>query len=130
MMQFKLTAIVVNDQPKAIKFYTETLGFELKTDIPIHGPIRWVGLVSPEAPDGTQLSLEPAGFEFAQTFQKALYDNKIPATAFAASDLNAEYERLKAAGVVFTQPPKKVGDFPATAVFDDTCGNLIQIFEG
>ena len=129
-MQFKLTSIVVNDQKKAIAFYTAKLGFQIKTQIHVHGAgFDWITLVSPDAPDGTELALEPMGMEFARTFYETLYAKKIPATAFAAADVEAEYKRLKAAGVEFTQPPKKEGDFPMTAVFDDTVGNLIQIFE-
>jgi catechol 2,3-dioxygenase-like lactoylglutathione lyase family enzyme len=129
-MQVKLTSVVVNDQEKALAFYTERLGFEKKLHIPIHGAgFDWITLVSPEAPDGPQIALEPMGMEFARTYYQALYDNNVPCAAFATADLDAEYERLKANGVEFTAPPKRAHGFYA-AVFKDTVGNLIQIYEG
>lgn len=120
-----VTSVMVNDQEKALKFYTEVLGFVKKTDIPAGGG-RWLTVVSPEQPDGTELLLEPLGFAPAKTFQKALFDAGIPWTSFAVTDVAATYEKLKKLGVVFRGAPKKMG--PVTvAMFEDTCGNLIQL---
>ena len=124
-MKIVVTSVMVDDQEKALKFYTEVLGFVKKTDIPAGGA-RWLTVVSPEQPDGTELLLEPMGFAPAKTFQKALFDAGIPWTSFAVADIEATYERLKKLGVVFRGAPKKMG--PVTiARFEDTCGNLIQI---
>jgi catechol 2,3-dioxygenase-like lactoylglutathione lyase family enzyme len=124
-MKIVVTSVMVDDQEKALKFYTEVLGFVKKTDIPAGGG-RWLTVVSPEQPDGTELLLEPLGFAPARTFQKALFDAGIPWTSFAVADIEATYERLKKLGVVFRGTPKKMG--PVTiATFEDTCGNLIQI---
>jgi catechol 2,3-dioxygenase-like lactoylglutathione lyase family enzyme len=124
-MKIVVTSVMVDDQEKALKFYTEVLGFVKKTDIPAGGA-RWLTVVSPEQPDGTELLLEPLGFAPAGTFQKALFDAGIPWTSFAVADIEATYERLKKLGVVFRGAPKKMG--PVTiATFEDTCGNLIQI---
>jgi predicted enzyme related to lactoylglutathione lyase len=124
-MKIVVTSVMVNDQEKALKFYTEVLGFVKKTDIPMGGP-RWLTVVSPEQPDGPELLLEPMGFEPAKTYQKALFDAGIPLTSFAVTDIEATYQKLKKAGVVFRTPPTKMG--PVTvATFEDTCGNLIQI---
>lgn len=127
-MKIKLSSVFVDDQEKALNFYTGVLGFVKKNDIPV-GDARWLTVVSPEAPDGVELVLEPNGNPAAQIYQKALRTQGIPATAFASGDITKEYERLLKLGVTFTMPPTKAG--PVTiAVFDDTCGNVIQIYEG
>jgi predicted enzyme related to lactoylglutathione lyase len=126
-MKIKLTSVMVKDQEKALKFYTEVLGFVKKTEIPL-GEHKWLTVVSAEEPDGVELLLEPIGFEPAKIFQKALFEAGIPLTAFNVDDVQKEYERLLKAGVVFNMKPTKMG--PATiAVFDDTCGNNIQIVQ-
>lgn len=126
-MKIKLTSVMVDDQDKALKFYTEVLGFEKKHDIPM-GEYKWLTVVSPEAPEEVELLLEPLGFAPARTFQKALFDAGIPLTAFNVDDIQPEYERLKNLGVQFKTPPTQMG--PVTlAVFEDTCGNLIQIVQ-
>ncbi|HUS77951.1 MAG TPA: VOC family protein [Patescibacteria group bacterium] len=124
-MKINLSSVYVDDQGKALKFYTEVLGFVMKTDIPA-GKFRWLTVVSPEAPDGTELLLEPSDNPATKTFKKALYEQEIPLTSFAVEDIQEEYERLRGLDVNFTMKPTKMG--PVTvAVFDDTCGNLIQI---
>jgi catechol 2,3-dioxygenase-like lactoylglutathione lyase family enzyme len=127
-MRVRLNSIVVDDQEKALKFYTEVLGFVKKTDIPAGGA-RWITVVPPDEPGGPELVLEPSGFDFATTYRRALYEKGIPFTALASDDVQAEYEKLKARGVIFQSPPSKVSGFPAMATFDDTCGNLIQILQ-
>lgn len=118
-------SILVDDQTKALRFYTEVLGFMKKTEIPL-GEHSWLTVVSPEDPDGTELSLEPDEHPAARPFKRALVEDGIPFTSFAVDDVAAQYGRLVARGVQFTQPPTDMG--PVTmAVFDDTCGNLIQI---
>ena len=128
-MRVNLASVLVDDQEKALKFYTEVLGFVKKIDVPL-GEARWLTVVSPEEPDGTELVLEPAGephgHPAAKPFKQALVDDGIPYTSFAVDDVNAEYERLRAVGVEFTQEPLEMQSV-TTAVFDDTCGNLIQI---
>jgi predicted enzyme related to lactoylglutathione lyase len=126
-MKIKLTSVMVDDQDKALKFYTEVLGFVKKSDIPA-GEFKWLTVVSPEGPDDVELLLEPMGFPPARTFQKALFEAGIPSTAFAVEDIEQEYERLKKLGVVFSMEPTKTGSVTA-AVFDDTCGNLIQLYQ-
>jgi|SRR5687767_4849170 len=126
-MKIKLTSVMVDDQEKAFKFYTEVLGFVKKTEIPV-GEYKWLTVVSAEEPDGVELVLEPMGFEPAKTFQKALFDAGIPLTAFYVDDIQEEYERLKRLGVVFSVNPTNMGN-ATIAVFDDTCGNNIQIFQ-
>jgi catechol 2,3-dioxygenase-like lactoylglutathione lyase family enzyme len=126
-MNITLTSVLVDDQEKALKFYTDVLGFVKKNDIPM-GDARWLTVVSPHNPDGVQLVLEPMKFAPARTYQQALFDAGIPFTAFSVSDLEAEYERLKKAGVTFKMQPAKMGPVTA-ALFDDTCGNLIQIVQ-
>jgi catechol 2,3-dioxygenase-like lactoylglutathione lyase family enzyme len=124
-MKIVVTSVMVSNQEKALSFYTETLGFVEKTDVPL-GEFRWLTVVSPEQPDGPELLLEPTGFPPAKTYQKALFEAGIPLTSFGVADVQAVYERLKKRGVVFRTPPTKMG--PVTvAVFEDTCGNLIQI---
>ena len=127
-LKITVASVFVDDQEKALRFYTEILGFLKKTDIPM-GKFKWLTVVSPEAPDGTELLLEPNDNPAAKTFQKAIYDQGIPATTFAVVNVHEEYERLKKLGVVFGMEPTRAG--PVTvAVFDDTCGNRIQIHEG
>jgi catechol 2,3-dioxygenase-like lactoylglutathione lyase family enzyme len=120
-----LTSIFVNDQEKALRFYTEKLGFEKKNDVPL-GEHRWLTVVSPEARDGVELVLEPDFHPAARTFQEALVSDGIPMNSFAVDDVRKEAERLRELGVTFTQEPTEMGPV-VTAVFDDTCGNLIQI---
>jgi len=118
---------MVSDQEKALKFYTEVLGFIKKTEIPL-GEHRWLTVVSPKEQNGVELSLEPAGYEPAVVFQKALKDAGIPWTSFMVDDLKEEYERLVALGVQFSMEPKEVGT-NMIAVLDDTCGNNIQLIQ-
>jgi predicted enzyme related to lactoylglutathione lyase len=126
-MKIKITSVIVDDQDKALKFYTEILGFVKKTDIPM-GEHKWLTVVSPEAPEEVELLLEPMGFAPARVYQKALFEAGIPLTAFNVDDIHKEYERLEKLGVVFSMKPTTMG--PATvAVFDDTCGNNIQIVQ-
>ncbi|MEV4646432.1 VOC family protein [Saccharopolyspora sp. NPDC049357] len=124
-MRINLHSMMVDDQDKALRFYTEALGFELKHDIPM-GEFRWITLVSPEEPNGTELVLEPDQHPAAKPFKQALVADGIPFTSFAVEDVQAEYDRLTAQGVRFTQQPTDMGPV-TTAVLDDTCGNLIQI---
>lgn len=124
-MKIHLTSVMVDDQAKAEKFYTEVLGFVVKHDIDL-GTDRWLTVVSPENPDGTELLLEPSGHPAAKPFKDALVADGIPFAQFAVEDVRAEYERLTALGVRFTQEPTEMGPV-TTAVFDDTGGNLIQI---
>ena len=124
-MKINVTSVLVDDQDKALKFYTEVLGFVKKTDIPL-GEFKWLTVVSPEEPNGTELLLEPDAHPAAKTFKKAIFHDGIPATSFAVEDVQKEYERMKKLGVAFRSEPRKAG--PVTvAVFDDTCGNLIQM---
>ena len=120
-------SVMVDDQHKALRFYTETLGFRLKHNIPL-GEHAWVTVVSEEAPDGTEVVLEPDAHPAARPFKRALVEDGIPWTSFGVDDVEAEHERLVAQGVRFVQPPTDLGTV-ITAVFDDTCGNLIQIQE-
>jgi catechol 2,3-dioxygenase-like lactoylglutathione lyase family enzyme len=124
-MRIKLTSVLVDDQDKALQFYTDVLGFHKKTDVPL-GEHRWLTVVSPDEPDGTELVLEPDAHPVAEPFKAALFDDGIPFTSFAVDDVHGEFERLRALGVEFTQEPAEMGAV-TTAVFDDTCGNLIQI---
>jgi catechol 2,3-dioxygenase-like lactoylglutathione lyase family enzyme len=120
-----VTSVLVNDQEKALEFYTKKLGFVKKTDIPLGGP-RWLTVVSPDQPNGPEVLLEPLGFPPAETFQKAAYEAGIPWTSFGVEDVAATHERLEKLGVVFRRPPAEMGT-ATIAVFEDTCGNLIQI---
>ena len=124
-MRIHVTSVLVDDQAKALRFYTEVLGWVKKTDIDLGGA-SWLTVVSPDEPDGVELLLEPDGHPAAKPFKAALVADGIPYTSFAVDDVTAEYERLRALGVEFTQPPTQMGP-TMTAVFDDTCGNLIQI---
>ena len=126
-MKIKVTSVMVDDQDKALKFYTEILGFVKKTEIPL-GEHKWLTVVSGEEPDGVELLLEPMGFAPAKVFQKALKDAGIPLTMFNVADIQNEYERLEKLGVKFSMKPTQMG--PATiAVLDDTCGNNIQLVQ-
>lgn len=124
-MRITITSVLVDDQEKALRFYTDVLGFVKKIDVPAGGA-RWLTVVSPEDPDGVELLLEPSGHPAVGPFKEALVNDGIPFTSFAVKDVQAEYERLQGLGVTFTQPPTQMGPV-TTAVFDDTCGNLIQI---
>ncbi|WP_312116302.1 VOC family protein [Brevibacillus reuszeri] len=126
-MQIKLTSVFVDNQDQAHKFYTEVLGFVTKRDIPV-GADKWLTVVSPEEPDGVELLLEPNGNPAATAYQKAIFDQGIPATAFLVDDIQKEYERLKTLGVAFKVEPTKTGEV-TLAIFHDTCGNLIQIYQ-
>ncbi len=124
-MRIYLSSVFVDDQDKALAFYTDVLGFVKKEDVSL-GEFKWLTVVSPDELDGVQLLLEPNNNPAAQTFHAAIFEQGIAATSFAVADVQHEYERLQSLGVRFTMPPTSMG--PATiAVFDDTCGNLIQI---
>ena len=125
MPRITVTSVYVDDQDKALRFYTDVLGFVKKTEIPL-GEARWLTVVSPDDVDGTELLLEPDGHPAVRPFKEALQADGIPFTSFGVDDVNAEHERLRALGVRFTQAPLDAGPV-TTAVFDDTCGNLIQI---
>ena len=126
-MKIALTSVMVDDQAKALKFYTEVLGFVKKTDVPA-GEARWLTVISPEGSPDIELLLEPNSHRAAKPFQKALFDDGIPLTSFASADIQKEYERLAGSGVVFRTKPTTVG--PVTiAIFEDTCGNLIQLHQ-
>ncbi len=124
-MRIYLTSVFVDDQEKALAFYTDVLGFVKKTDVPM-GEHRWLTVVSPENPDGPELVLEPAGHPAVGPYRSALREDGIPVASFAVDDVNAEYARLRERGVTFTQEPLAMNGV-TTAVLDDTCGNLIQI---
>lgn len=126
-MKIKLTSLMVDNQDKALKFYTEIFGFVKKHEIPV-GEYRWLTVVSPEGPGDVELSLEPNANPAGKTFQKALFDQGIPAAAFEVDDIEQEFKRLSGRGVVFTQKPTPAG--PVTiAICSDTCGNLIQLYQ-
>jgi catechol 2,3-dioxygenase-like lactoylglutathione lyase family enzyme len=124
-MKIVVTSVFVDDQDKALAFYTNVLGFVKRTEVPM-GAARWLTVVSPEAPDGPELLLEPDQHPAVGPFKRALVEDGIPFTSFAVKDVRTEHARLRAAGVRFTQPPVEMGPV-TTAVLDDTCGNLIQI---
>lgn len=124
-MRIYVTSVLVDDQDKALKFYTEVLGFVKKTEVPV-GDARWLTVVSAEDTEGTELLLEPDGHPAVGPFKQALVEDGIPFTSFAVDDVHREYDRLRSAGVRFTQEPLDIGGV-TSAVFDDTCGNLIQI---
>lgn len=127
MLKIKLTSILVDDQAKALAFYTDVLGFVKKQDFPV-GEYRWITVVSPEGRDDLELALEPNANPAAKTYQQALFAQGIPLTAFEVGDIAAEHARLTKAGVAFTGPPTSAG--PVTiAIFADTCGNLIQLYQ-
>ncbi|MGC9382703.1 VOC family protein [Streptomyces sp. MH13] len=125
-MKIHMTSVFVDDQAKALSFYTDILGFVKKHDVPVGEQDRWLTVVSPDEPGGTQLLLEPAGHPVVKTYRDTLVRDGIPLAQFAVDDVRAEYERLLELGVRFTQEPVEMGPV-TTAVFDDTCGNLIQI---
>ena len=124
-MQITLTSVFVDDQEKALRFYTDVLGFVAKSDVPM-GAHRWLTVASPEQPDGVELVLEPDEHPAAQAYKRGLVADGIPYNSFTVTDVQAEYDRLTALGVRFTQPPTQMGPV-TTAVLDDTCGNLLQI---
>jgi catechol 2,3-dioxygenase-like lactoylglutathione lyase family enzyme len=124
-MRINVASVLVDDQDKALRFYTEVLGFVKKTEVPL-GEARWLTVVSPEETEGTELLLEPDSHPAARPFKRALMSDGIPFASFAVDDVNAEFERLRGLGVRFTQDPADMGPV-TTAVLDDTCGNLIQI---
>jgi predicted enzyme related to lactoylglutathione lyase len=126
-MRIKLTSIMVEDQERAVKFYTEVLGFQKVLDIPV-GEYRWITVASPEGPNDLQLSLEPNANPAGKAFQTAMFEQRIPLAAFEVSDIHAEYKRLTQRGVAFTAEPRAAGPV-TTAVFSDTCGNLIQLYQ-
>jgi glyoxylase I family protein len=125
-MRIKLTSLMVDNQDRALKFYTEVLGFEKKVEIPV-GPYRWLTVVSPESPD-VELSLEPNANPAARTFQEAMFTQGIPLAAFEVDDIEHETKRLKSRGVAFTQDPTAMGAV-TIAICADTCGNLIQLYQ-
>jgi catechol 2,3-dioxygenase-like lactoylglutathione lyase family enzyme len=127
-MKIVLTSLFVDNQDKALKFYTEILGFVKKADFPV-GDFKWLTIVSPDGPDDIELLLEPNDNPAAKTYQKAIFEQGIAATSFAVEDIHTEYERLNRLGVLFTMEPTKMEGGPTIAVLDDTCGNLIQLFE-
>jgi predicted enzyme related to lactoylglutathione lyase len=124
-MKIKLTSVYVNDQDKALRFYTEVLGFTKKADFS-NGPYRWLTVASPEEPDGTELQLALNNNPAAKAYQQALFQQSQPATMFFTDDVQADYERMKARGAEFTLPPKDV-TASKIAMLNDTCGNLIQL---
>ena len=126
-MRIKLTSIMVDDQDKALEFYTHILGFQKKREFPV-GAYKWLTVVSSESPQDAELSLEPNANPAAKTFQKAMFDQKIPLAAFEVSDIEKEYARLRGLGVVFISEPTRMGPV-ALAVLSDTCGNLIQLYQ-
>ncbi|MBG9797784.1 VOC family protein [Brevibacillus laterosporus] len=127
-MKIKLTSIFVDDQDKALTFYTDVLGFVKKRELPA-GDFKWLTVVSPEGPDDIELLLEPLGHPAAKTFQKEMFEAGIPVTAFAVEDIHKEYDRMIGLGVVFKTKPIDMNE-TSIAVFNDTCGNLIQLFQG
>ena len=126
-MKMYIKSIAVDDQAKALDFYTAKLGFVVKNDIPL-GEHRWLTVVSPEEPEGVELGLEPNVHPASRAYQDALMADGIPVTAFRVDDIEAEVKRLEGLGVSFTQPPVTAGG-AIMAVFDDTCGNLIQLIQ-
>ena len=128
-MKIKLTSVSIDDYDKALKFYTEVLGFVKKRDIPLGGGARWITVVSPEDPDGTELLLEPnADYPAMRALKESLVKDGIPFTAFQVDEIQREYARLKKLGVEFTMEPTNMG-MTTVAVFNDTCGNLIQLYQ-
>jgi len=126
-VQIKYVSVMVEDQERALRFYTDILGFRKVVDLPV-GEYRWLTVTSPDGPEGVELVLEPVAFAPAREYQKALFDAGIPATAFVTSDIQDDVERLKSAGVVFRGEPLDMGTVVAVA-FEDTCGNLIQLVQ-
>ena len=126
-MRITLTSVFVGDQDDALRFYTETLGFVKKQDVPV-GEFKWLTVVSPDDPDGTELLLEPNENPVAQAYQNGIFDQGIPAASFGVTDIRAEHERLQSLGVAFVVEPTEMASV-TIAVFDDTCGNLIQLMQ-
>ena len=126
-MRITLTSVFVSDQNEALRFYTETLSFVKKHEVPV-GKFKWLTVVSPDDPDGTELLLEPNDNPVAKEYQKGIFDQGIPAASFSVTDIRAEYEKLKSLGVAFTMEPTELPNV-TIAVFDDTCGNLIQMMQ-
>ena len=126
-MRVSLSSILVDDQEKALKFYTEKLGFVKKTDMPV-GDFRWLTVTSPNGPQGIELVLEPMAFQPARVYQKALFEAGIPLTAFISDDIQGEYDLLKQRGVSFRSEPQKMGTI-TSVLFEDTCGNLINLVQ-
>ena len=126
-MRINLSSVTVEDQEKALKFYTEKLGFIKKTDIAL-GEYRWLTVISPDGAEGVELVLEPMGFPPSRDYQKALYNAGIPITAFLSNDIQAEYKLLKVAGVIFRSEPQVMGTF-TSVLFEDTCGNLVNLVQ-
>lgn len=126
MIRITVTSVFVDDQQKALEFYTGVLGFELKHDVPLGGTNRWLTVVSPGAPDGVELLLEPSDHPAVGPFRAALLEDGIPATSFGVDDIHVDFARLSAAGVRFVQEPTDMGPV-VVATLDDTCGNLIQL---
>ncbi|HNM38543.1 MAG TPA: VOC family protein [Anaerolineales bacterium] len=128
-MKIKLASVSIDEYDKALKFYTEVLGFILKRDIPLGNDARWITVVSPDDPNGVELVLEPnASYPAMKALKESLVRDGIPFTAFEVKDIQKEYERMKKLGVEFTMEPTNMGTTTA-AIFDDTCGNLIQIYQ-
>jgi len=127
MMRIRLNSVLVGDQEKALRFYTDILGFQKKMDLPV-GEFRWLTVVSPDEPEAAELVLEPNAFPAAAEFQVALYEAGIPMTAFQVDDIHHDFKHLTALGVEFRGEPTDAGGV-AQAVFDDTCGNLIQLYQ-
>ena len=126
-MKIRLTSVFVDDQDVALEFYTEVLGFQKKQDFPV-GEFKWLTVVSPEEPDGVELLLEPSDNPAAKDFKASIFKQGIAAAAFAVDDIQGDYERLKQLGVDFKMEPTEMGT-TTVALFDDTCGNLIQIYQ-
>ncbi len=129
MIKIGLTSVMVNDQAKALQFYTEVLGFVKKTDVPLGPDTRWLTVVSPDSPDGIELLLEPLGLPAAEVFQQALFAAGVPYTSFSVDDLPQEYARLTQLGVVFRMEPTKQEYGGMDAVLEDGCGNLISLHQ-
>jgi catechol 2,3-dioxygenase-like lactoylglutathione lyase family enzyme len=128
-MKIKLSSVSIDDYDKALKFYTEKMGFQLKRDIPLGGGARWITVVSPDEPNGTELLLEPnAEYPAMKALKESLVRDGIPFTAFEVNDIQKEYERMKKLGVEFTMEPTNMGT-TTVAILNDTCGNLIQIYQ-
>jgi len=128
-MKIKLTSVSIDDYDKALKFYTEVMGFLPKRDIPLGDGARWITVVSPEDPNGTELLLEPnAGYPAMKALKESLMKDGIPFTAFEVNDIQSEYERMQNLGVEFAMEPTNMG-MTTAAVLNDTCGNLIQIYQ-
>jgi catechol 2,3-dioxygenase-like lactoylglutathione lyase family enzyme len=127
-MRIKLTSLMVNDQNKALRFYTDVLGFRKRHEIPLGGDLKWLTVISPDGPDDIELSLEPNSNPAGKAFQEAMFAQGIPVAAFEVADMEREYGRLKSLGVVFTREPVRSGPI-ILAIFSDSCGNLIQIYQ-